>query len=98
MVLTLMKLNTTTLSMTVPVYSEQRRSLIEMIQFYSALTFSISPDLSSCVSHVTCLMSRYDGDHTLSVSHDVTRGTDSKQSREAQVRGGVTPPRGDQSG
>ena len=68
MVLTLMKLNTTTLSMTVPVYSEQRRSLIEMIQFYSALTFSISPDLSSCVSHVTCLMSRYDGDHTPSVS------------------------------
>ena len=98
MVLTLMKLNTSTLLMTVPVYSEQRRSLIEMIQFYSALTFSSSPDLSSCVSHVTCLMSRYDGDHTPSVSHDVTRGTDSKQSREAQVRGGVTPPRGDQSG
>ena len=51
MVLTLMELNTATLSMTVPVYSEQRRSLIEMIQFYSALTFSISPDLSSCVCH-----------------------------------------------
>ena len=39
---TLMKLNTT-LSMTPPLYSEQRRSLIEMIQFYSALTFSIPP-------------------------------------------------------